>query len=220
MAFLAQAFTLVLALLLSLSFHEVAHAYAARLQGDRTAEAAGRLTLNPLAHADPVGTFFLPFVMVALQIPLLFGWAKPVPVDERAFKNKKWGVVLVAAAGPAANLLISFLSILLLRLYQAYGTGFVPPNSFFYPLVKLLEVMVYLNAFLAVFNLLPVPPLDGSRILPSFLPPSGREFYEDYVAPYGSIILLALIFTGGLSWMLPIVAGFVGGVDLLLSLIF
>ncbi len=85
----------------------------------------------------------------------------------------------------------------------------MPPNSFFYPLVKLLEVMVYLNAFLAIFNLLPVPPLDGSRILPSFCHPQEESFTKT-MWPYGSMILLALIFTGGLSWMLPIVAGFVG----------
>lgn len=208
-SFWAEALTLVLALLLSLAFHEVAHAYAAKWQGDRTAELAGRLTFNPLAHADPIGTFILPLAMIAMRVPLLFGWAKPVPVDPRNFRNGKLGAVLVAAAGPVANLFLVVVSLLCLRLYDLYGAEVMPKDSFFFPIVKLGEAMVYLNAFLALFNLLPIPPLDGSQIFPSLLPRSGQEFYEDYVAPYGSMILLALIFTGGLQWMLPVASFYV-----------
>lgn len=210
MAFAAEAFTLILALILSLTFHEACHAFAAKHQGDRTAQMEGRMTLNPVPHIDPMGTIFLPLSMILLGVPLLFGWAKPVPVNENNLRNRVWGKVIVAVAGPFSNLLLCFLSILFVSIYRMYLTEVLPQGHFLYPVVLLAQKMILLNAFLAVFNLLPLPPLDGASVFPAFLPKSLREGYEDYIAPYGSWILLALILSGGLSFLQPLAMGYVG----------
>lgn len=207
---IADAFTLVMALMISLSFHEFAHAYAAKRLGDRTAELAGRLTINPLPHVDPMGTVILPLSLALLGVPALFGWAKPVPVNVRDLRNQKWGYVIVSAAGPLANLLLCLLAVIVLNVYHLYLSAQIPDGHFLFPIIKLTQKMVVLNAFLAIFNLIPLPPLDGGSILPAFLPAGPREFFEDYITPYGSFFLIALIISGGLSWIQPVAFAYVG----------
>ncbi len=213
LSFLAKALTSLLALIISLSFHEAAHAYTAKLQGDDTAEREGRMTLNPFPHIDPIGTLFLPFFAIISQIPFLFGWAKPVPVDPRRFKNGKWSEVMVAGAGPAANLVLSALCLLALGLYERTGTQLIPEGSFFYPLLQLLGSMVIINAVLAFFNLIPLPPLDGGTVIKAFLPDDVGEAYERNVAPYGTWILLGLLMFGGFHWIGKVAMVYVNSVN-------
>ena len=152
------------ATLVSLTFHEAAHAAVAWLKGDRTAHAAGRLTLNPLAHVDPVGTVLLPLIGAFSNLPII-GWAKPVPVDLRNLKNPRWDHLQIAAAGPLSNLLLSVVS---LGALVASGPTPVSP---------ILLAMVWVNAFLGVFNLLPFPPLDGGTVAATLLPPTSEALH-------------------------------------------
>lgn len=210
-AAIAEAATAFLAMLLSLTIHEAAHAWMAKKRGDTTAEREGRLTLNPLAHIDPLGTVILPIVGALTQLPVI-GWAKPVPVDLRNVKNPKWDHVLIAFAGPGSNLLLSILAAIAVAFYGAFLKDFVPEGHFLFPLVKLASVMVWVNAFLAFFNLLPLPPLDGSTVFSAFLPDRWARKYEEVIAPYGYFILLLLIVAGGLRWLPPLAAAYVGAV--------
>jgi Zn-dependent protease len=201
MAILPKAMTMFVAMLLSLCVHEAAHALSAKWCGDRTAERLGRLTLNPMAHADPLGTIILPLIGFLAQLPVL-GWAKPVPVDERNFRRApRLSHAFVSAAGPASNLLICLLSIIFLTVHQIYLNPYLPKGSFFYPLVNLAEAMVWVNAILAVFNLIPLPPLDGAAVLQLLLPADMAEAYERVVGPYGYFILLVLMISGALGWV-------------------
>jgi Zn-dependent protease len=195
-------------LLISLSIHEAAHAWAAKMQGDSTAEDMGRLTINPIPHIDLLGTIILPLFLV-FGGGGFFGWAKPVPVDPRNFKNQRWGHAIVAAAGPASNMILSFSGILFLLISQRYF--FVEANQpgILFSILRVVEPIIWVNALLACFNLIPLPPLDGGAVLMAFLPQPMREWFEDYVAPYGSFILLALIFTGGLHFISTLTRGFV-----------
>jgi len=179
-------------IIFSLSFHEFSHAFAAYKLGDPTAKNLGRLTLNPLKHLDPVGA-----VMMLL---VGFGYARPVPINSRLFKKPKWGMALSALAGPLSNLLIAFVaSFFIQAAINAYNQS--AGNQLLYILILFLMMASRLNISLAIFNLLPVPPLDGSRILFVFLP-SKYYFaimrYEQYIR----IGLLLLIFSGGLSGFL------------------
>lgn len=205
----------MLALILALTFHECAHAFVAYWQGDRTAKAAGRLTLNPIPHIDPVGTLLFPLIG-SITGAALIGWAKPVPVDTRYLRNPKWGHVMVAAAGPAANLLLCAICILLFRLAGTYGQAW---DGVLYPFMQLFKSLITINAILAVFNLLPIPPLDGGTVFGAFLPDDWRVRYEEAVAPYGMFIILALLFTGGLGWMGAVAMGWVRFSDGLISFI-
>jgi len=158
--------------------HEVAHgAMAARL-GDDTARRMGRLTLNPLAHVDPFGTVLLPLMLVLAGGPV-FGWAKPVPINPGRFRRPVEGMALSALAGPATNLALAF----------AVGHLVLPAGAW----TGQLEILVLVNLGLAVFNMLPIPPLDGSRLLPLVLSPQGRNWYAR-VEAYGFAILLAAVF--------------------------
>jgi Zn-dependent protease len=200
-AMLPKALTWFLAMLFSLCFHEAAHALSAKLCGDKTAERLGRLTLNPFAHADMIGTIVLPLVGLLAQLPVL-GWAKPVPVDERNFRRwPRLSHAFVSFAGPLSNLAICLACVAGLTLYQLFWTGIVPKGSFFFPLVGLMEAMVWVNAILAVFNLIPLPPLDGAAVLQLLLPRDLADTYERAIAPVGYFILLALMITGGLGWV-------------------
>lgn len=208
-ALLPKALTWFLAMLFSLCFHEAAHALSAKMCGDRTAERMGRLTLNPMAHADVVGTIVLPLVGLLAQLPVL-GWAKPVPVDERNFRRwPRLSHAFVSFAGPLSNLLICLACVALLMAYQIAGANLVPKGSFFYPLVGLAEAMVWVNAILAVFNMIPLPPLDGAAVLQLILPRDMAENYERVVAPVGYFLLLALMITGGLGWVSQLARSYV-----------
>jgi len=180
-------------LLFSLSVHESAHAWTALKQGDPTAQSLGRITLNPLAHIDIIGTVVMPLVMIFTNVPLL-GWAKPTPVDPRYFKDLRRGQILVSAAGPISNLLLALLATA--GLFVAIRL--VPGPLQGHPAVALLSMVVQLNVLLAIFNLVPLPPLDGSHIVEWALPDGLGHRYVRAIAPYGGLVLLALVMTGAL----------------------
>jgi Zn-dependent protease len=162
--------------------HEYAHGWVADMLGDPTARYAGRLTVNPVAHIDLWGTILMPILLsIATGGRFLFAYAKPVPYNPYNLKNQKWGPVLVAIAGPAANLLLAVMFALFIRL--------LPGSS----LNSVLAVIVYANVMLTVFNLVPIPPLDGSKILYALLPNSAYEI-KNFLDKYGYIILLFFVF--------------------------
>jgi Zn-dependent protease len=173
----------IIILILSVVMHEVSHGYAAYMQGDKTAEYEGRLTMNPLKHLDFVGSFLVPILSYSAG-GFILGWAKPVPYNPYNLRNQKWGEALVAAAGPASNLLIATIFGLFIR-FVSVGTV---PMSF----ISIAMVVTYINILLAIFNLIPVPPLDGSKILFAFLPvySGARAFLERN----GLIITLFIVF--------------------------
>ncbi|MFM2423745.1 MAG: hypothetical protein RLZZ70_132 [Candidatus Parcubacteria bacterium] len=163
---------LIIGLIASIVLHEVAHAYAANALGDPTARLEGRLSLNPLVHIDPLMSVIVPGFLVLSGSPFLFGAAKPVPYNPYNFSNQKWGEAIVAGAGPAVNVL---LAVIFAGVYHvANGAGMT--ELFLY----LLAQLVVMNLFLAFFNLMPIPPLDGSKILPRLLPFSLRMQYEGF----------------------------------------
>lgn len=169
------------ALIFALTFHEYAHAWAAYRLGDPTAKMRGRLSFNPIVHIDPMGLLML--VLSGFR----FGWAKPVPFDPRYLKNPKRDIPLIAAAGPASNIIIATASVILIRLAGVIGLG-----TWQQPVGQLLTFFVYINLSLCFFNLIPVPPLDGSKILYGFLPRSQEHIYYN-LERMGPILLLALI---------------------------
>ena len=169
--------------------HEYAHGWVAWKLGDSTAKFMGRLTLNPLAHIDPIGTIFLPLLLLITHSPVLFGWAKPVPVDFFNLNNPKKDMVWVGLAGPAANILFAIALSLLLR---------IPLFTTNYLILSVLTSAVMANLVLAVFNMLPIPPLDGSRVLMGLLPYHlGAEYSR--IEPYGFIIIFALLWIGAIN---------------------
>lgn len=214
----AQAVTYFLAMLLALTFHEAAHAYIAHVRGDDTARQMGRLSLNPAAHADLVGTIILPLAGFLMHLPII-GWAKPVPVDERNFKKPVFDSFLVGMAGPASNLLMGLMAVITLRAYYLYGQSIIAEGSFWFPLVKLLMAFAFVNAILAFFNLIPLPPLDGASLLRATLPTDLYEKYESVVAPYGFIILLMLAMGGGLGWIAGVARAYMAICDAVASVI-
>jgi Zn-dependent protease len=176
----------VLILLFSVILHEVAHGYAALSLGDPTARAAGRLTLNPIKHMDPWGTVILPLFLILIRAPFLVGWAKPVPVNPFLLRDRKRGMMLVGAAGPLANISLILLSALVLR-----AMPFSAPPILF----DLFKYCCAINIILALFNLLPVPPLDGSKVVAGILPPKMRDAYAG-LERYGILIIIALLYLG------------------------
>ncbi len=183
-------------LLLALTVHEAAHAWAASRLGDPTARLLGRLSLNPLVHIDPVGTVLLPLVAFTMNAPII-GWAKPVPVDGRHLRHFRRDFMWIALAGPVSNLLLAVIASLALRalpfLPLTAGTLAVvePLGQFFYAFFRI-------NILLAVFNMIPVPPLDGSNVVAAMLP-AGLAHQWDRIRPFGIFILYGLILTGTLS---------------------
>jgi Zn-dependent protease len=199
-------------LLFSLSFHESAHAWTAFRQGDATARSRGRISLNPLVHIDVIGTVVLPLLMIFTGVPLI-GWAKPTPVDPRYFKDLRRGQIVVSGAGPLSNLLLALLFTAVLFVAVRALPGPLQGN----PVIILLSLGVEINVLLAIFNLVPLPPLDGSHIVEWALPNGIGHRYVAAIAPYGGFILLALVMSGGLFKVLGPVEGAVLG--LLYSLV-
>ena len=197
-----------LPVLFAITLHEAAHGYVARYFGDSTAERAGRISLNPLRHIDPVGTILVPGLILAMSSlagagAMLFGWAKPVPVNFGRLRKPKADMLWVAAAGPFANLLMAIGWALLFRLAFA-----APDSAYALPLAKMADAGIQINAVLMFLNLVPLPPLDGGRIAVSLLP-AGPAYKFAQIEPYGFPILLFLLFTGILGDILgPLVVIF------------
>jgi Zn-dependent protease len=183
----------IVVLLLSLSLHESAHAWMADRFGDPTGRLLGRVSLNPLPHIDPIGTLLFPLIGM-LAGGVMFGWAKPVPVNPANLRDPRRAHIFVSAAGPVSNLLAALVFLIGLRMLvpmaESGSLGRVTE-----PLLLLCEVGVYLNVILAVFNLLPIPPLDGSWILEGLLPQSLAGVFRS-IRPFGFVLLLLLLYTG------------------------
>lgn len=193
--------TQIVAFLFALSFHEAAHAWTADRFGDPTARLLGRVTMNPLAHIDPFMTVLFPALMIMAGLPP-FGAAKPVPVNTLHLKHPRRDHAWIAAAGPISNVILAVPCILLLRLALAGGFPFsVLPVSIAEPVASLLLWSLQVNLILAAFNMLPVPPLDGSWIVSSFLSGQAEQLYRS-LQPYGFLILMLLIWSGALSQFL------------------
>jgi Zn-dependent protease len=176
-------------LLFSVIVHEVAHGYVALLNGDPTARMLGRITLNPVPHIDPVGTILLPLLLYIANLPII-GMAKPVPVNPLNYRNYRWGELAVSAAGPLSNLVLAAIFSVILHL------GPANPG-----LMQLAYFGVSINILLALFNLIPIPPLDGSHILAIFLPRELARLYA-YLQPVGFILILILFYTGVMTAIL------------------
>lgn len=192
-------------ILFAITVHEVAHGWVANKLGDPTARMLGRLTLNPIKHIDPIGTLLIPAILILLHSPFLFGWAKPVPVTAQNFKKPRTGMAWVAAAGPAANLVMAVIWV-----------GIAWAALTFSQQVPLIAPLYYMGVFgvvanvaLGVLNLFPLPPLDGSRVLAGVLPPEGaRVLYR--LEPYGLFIVAILLASGLLNAVLgPIMDGLI-----------
>jgi Zn-dependent protease len=208
--FIQQFAILAVPVLMAITFHEVAHGYVAYLLGDPTAKMAGRLTLNPIKHLDPIGTLALFLVKV--------GWAKPVPVNPRYFQNPRQGMILVSIAGPLTNFVLAVAFAALFHVIVAMY-GYMPQGGgsmgILEPVLYMCQAGVLVNLGLGLFNLLPIPPLDGSNILAGLLPPHLAQSYMQS-AKYGFIILIILFLTGAVhkvivpvlytlaSWLLPL----------------
>jgi Zn-dependent protease len=189
---LVRAVVFFVPFLFALCFHEYAHGWVARRRGDNTALMMGRLTMNPLVHMDLVGTLILPLIAILNPgLGIFFGWAKPVPVNERNLRNPRVDMFWIALAGPASNLLLATVSAVLLFL----SAKFLVTTPYFSALREFITTFIYINLFLAVFNAIPLHPLDGGKILARFLPPSVNDKLEQNEHISG-LILLGLILLG------------------------
>lgn len=188
-----------LPVIFAITLHEAAHAYAAKYFGDLTAYSQGRMSLNPVRHIDPFGTVLIPLALALLSSPFIFGYAKPVPVDFSRLRNPKKQMAWVALAGPMANLVMAFLWMLSYVLLQSAGIGEV----FF---IEVAKAGVKINLILFAFNLFPLPPLDGGRIMTSILP-NRYAFRFSRLEPYGFFIVLGLMMLNLMTyWMVPVMA--------------
>ena len=191
-------------LLLAISAHEAAHAWMSDRFGDDTARLLGRVTLNPVAHTDPIGTLLIPIVNFLISAAggaggfFLIGWGKPTPVNPLRWRQKDLANVMVSIAGILANLLIATIAFTIIKVLRVTGLAYAIPDSLLEPVGLLLTNMLSMNISLAVFNLLPFPPLDGSKVLETFLPPSMQPLYE-ILEQYGFVILMVLMYMGVFS---------------------
>lgn len=182
-------------LVFSVVAHEVSHGIMADRLGDRTARNAGRLTMNPIPHIDPVGSILVPIAMALLPGGIVFGWAKPVPYNPYNLRDQRWGDAKVAAAGPLTNFGIAIVFGLILRFAGAVLSG---------PVISIVQIIVLVNVVLGVFNLFPIPPLDGSKVLSSVLPHRLR-YIEEYLERYALVLIILFVFVLW-EYMLPLVA--------------
>jgi Zn-dependent protease len=201
MAALAGLFSQLVILFFSVILHEVAHGKAAEWCGDGTARERGRLTFNPMPHIDPMGTVILPLMLAVTHSPVMFGWAKPVPINPMRFRNPKRDIAIVGAAGPLSNLALATFSATVFKLLApAWGMG--------HPVVNFLLYAAAINVVLLVFNLIPLPPLDGSRVVMGLLP---RHLAVRYarLERYGFILIFLLLFLGLNRWVISPVVGLI-----------
>lgn len=200
-----------LPVLLAITVHEAAHGYAAKHFGDNTAYVMGRVTLNPLKHIDPIGTILMPLLLIFSGSPFLFGYAKPVPVQFGRLNNPKRDMIWVALAGPASNLVMAFVWGVLFYVLKAADVS----EPFF---IKMMQGGILVNAVMFAFNLFPLPPLDGGRILVGLLPYKQAELVSR-VEPWGFFIVMGLVITGVISklWMQPMMDITYGLLELLLT---
>lgn len=193
----------ILPILIAVILHEVAHGVAADRLGDPTARQMGRLTLNPLPHIDPIGTVALPLFLVAVQSPFMFGWARPVPVNYMNLRNPKRDMMLVAAAGPATNIVLALMGAAVLHLLLSLelpsdGMSADLTETTLMPIALMARSAVIFNVILAVFNMLPILPLDGGRVLAGLLPAAPALAFHR-LEPYGMMILMALLLSDALD---------------------
>jgi len=191
-----------LVFIFSVMIHEVSHGLVAYRLGDETAKDMGRLTLNPLKHLDPIGSFLLPMILFLTNSPVLFGWAKPVPYNPNNLKDPKKGAALIGLAGPLSNIAIAVIFGILIRLIGIFS-GLSETTM---PAILFLNIIVFINIILAVFNLVPIPPLDGSKVLFAVLP-SKYSYIQQFLEQYGMVILLFFIFFG-FGLITPIIQSF------------
>jgi Zn-dependent protease len=193
----------LIGLAIGVVFHEYMHGRVADMLGDHTARNKGRLTLNPLKHIDPFGTILLPLALIVFRAPFLFGYAKPVPVNSFFFKKPKRDMMLVALAGPATNFAIAFVVAMVGLIIRLLGVSpFGSANEVFIALFLIAQI----NVVLAFFNMIPVPPLDGSHVVEFFLTPRAQRTYQS-MAPYGFVVILLFLWLLGdrfFGWMKPI----------------
>ena len=178
--------------LFALCFHELAHGLVAKWKGDNTAQMMGRLTMNPFAHADPIGTWALPIMAIVLKSPFFFGWAKPVPVNPRNLRRPQQDMFWVAIAGPASNVLLALVGTVALAIVYWYFQGQTGGTAF----VRMLETFLMINLFLAVFNLIPIHPLDGGKVIAPFLPVQWNIWLEQNQNTLSIVLLMFILFAG------------------------